>query len=135
MRRVASMLRAQVGAATGEPSAGLVTVKHTAPAIRHGLLGTITFNDDGSLTDASRDRIGAIARMLESIDGPLEIRARADVGAKQVDIAIARARRVYVELLGSNQELAERSVTINVSAATSLTPMDPQVEIFWRESP
>ena len=135
MSRVASLLRAQVRAAAGAPSAGQATVQYAAPAIQHGLLGTITFNEDGSLPAAARDRIAAIAKMLGSIAGPLEIRARSDVGTKQMDIAIARARRVYVELLGASQDLAERSVTINVSAAQRLTAADPQVEIFWRQVP
>lgn len=132
MSRLASMLRAEVRMAAGQPSDGIPPVKNGAPAIRHGLLGTITFNQDGSLSPSSRDRIVAIAELLHNIDAPLEIRASADLTGNQIDIAIGRARRVYAELLGANKSLAERSVNISVQAASTLHPVNPSVEIFYQ---
>lgn len=134
MSRVASMLRAGATHASGSESAGIAPVKNTAPEIRHGLLGTITFSEDGSMDASSRDRIAAIAKMLEQIEAPLEIRARSELGPHHIDIAIARARRVYVELITLDKSLAERDVMLTVRGVNSLHPINPVVEIFWRES-
>jgi hypothetical protein len=134
MSRLASMLRAEVRLAAGQQTAGIVPVKNGAPAIRHGLLGTITFNPDGSLAQSSRDRIAAIAELLNNIDAPLEIRARADLGTNQLDVALARARRVYAELMGTNASLNGRAIRISVSATPSLYPIEPQVEILYQQS-
>lgn len=132
MGRLASVLRAEVRLAAGQQSDGIAPLKNGAPSIRHGLLGTIVFNQDGSLGQSSRDRIAAIADMLNAIDGPLEIRASADLGAQRLDVAIARARRVYAELIGINKALAERAISITVSAAPTLQPVEPHVEVFYQ---
>jgi hypothetical protein len=134
MSRVASLLRAETQRATGSESAGIPPVKNSAPEIRHGLLGTITFNEDGSVDQPSRDRISAIAEMLNEIDAPLEIRAKSELGTRNIDIALARARRVYVDLIATNKILAERDVAISITSVNSLHPIDPTVEIFWRET-
>jgi hypothetical protein len=132
MSRVASMLRADSQHSAGRESAGITPVKNVAPEIRHGLLGTITFSEDGSLDQSSRDRIAAIAAMLNEIDGSLEIRARSELGTKNMDIAIARARRVYVELATANRKLADRDVVIAITSVSSLHPINPSVEILWK---
>lgn len=132
MSRLGSVLRAEVRLAAGQPSDGIVPVQKGAPAIRHGLLGTIAFDHDGSLSPSSLDRIAAIAAMLNSIDAPLEIRASADLGSNRLDVAIARARRVYAELIGTNKALAERAINITVSALPVLHPVEPQVEVFYQ---
>lgn len=134
MGRLASVLRAEVRLAAGQQSDGIVPMKNGVPAIRHGLLGTIIFNQDGSLGQSSRDRIAAIADMLNAIDGPLEIRASAELGAQRLDVAIARARRVYAELIGTNKALAERAISITVSATPTLQPVEPHVEVFYQLS-
>ncbi|HEY0306164.1 MAG TPA: hypothetical protein VGC44_14420 [Longimicrobiales bacterium] len=134
MSRVASMLRAGTRHAAGTESAGLTPAKNAAPEIRHGLLGTITFSEDGALDQSSRERIAAIAEMLEQISAPIEIRSTAGLGAKAMDIAIARTRRVYVELTSANKALAERDVVITITSVTSLHPINPAVEVFWRET-
>ena len=132
MGRLASVLRAEVRLAAGQQSDGIVPMKNGVPAIRHGLLGTIIFNQDGSLGQSSRDRIAAIADMLNAIDRPLEIRASAELGAQRLDVAIARARRVYAELIGTNKALAERAISITVSATPTLQPVEPHVEVFYQ---
>lgn len=132
MGRLASVLRAEVRLAAGQQSDGIVPTRNGVPAIRHGLLGTIIFNQDGSLGQSSRDRIAAIAGMLNAIDGPLEIRASAELGAQRLDVAIARARRVYAELIGTNKGLAERAISITVSATPTLEPVEPHVEVFYQ---
>jgi hypothetical protein len=134
MSRVASMLRAGATHASGSESAGIVPVKNSAPEIRHGLLGTISFSEDGSMDASSRDRIAAITKMLKEIEAPLEIRATSQLGAHNIDVAIARARRVYVELVTLDQTLADRDVAFTIRGVNSLHPINPSVEIFWRES-
>jgi hypothetical protein len=132
MSRVASMLRSEAEFASGTKTAGIPPVKNVAPEIRHGLLGTITFNQDGAIAQSSRDRIAAIAELLDEIDAPLEIRSTSTLGTPQIDIAMARARRVYIELVKHNKSLGEREVAITVIGSTSLHPINPQVEIFWK---
>ena len=131
MSRLASVLRAEVRIAAGRPTDGIAPSSNRAPDIRHGLLGAITFNDDGSLSQASRDRIAAIAGLLDDIDAPLEIRAHAQLGTNQLDVAIARARRVYAELIATNRALADRAINITVSGA-ALQPAEARVEVFYQ---
>ena len=133
MSRVASLLRAESHIATGNGSAGITPVKNSAPEIRHGLLGTITFDEDGAIDQSSRARISAIAEMLDRIDAPLEIRSQSQLGTRNMDVAIARARRVYVDLITANKSLSERDVAISISGVNSLFPINPTVEIFWRQ--
>ena len=134
MSRVASLLRAETRVASQPESDGVLPVKNAAPQIRHGLLGTITFNEDGSIEPASRERIAAIAQMLKQIDAPLEIRSTSELGMRNVDVAIARARRVYIELTGLDKALADRDVSITIASIDTLHPINPAVEIFWRGS-
>src|SRR5687768_16299598 len=94
MSRVASLLRAEATKAAGRPTAGIPPVKNAAPEIRHGLIGTINFAEDGSIAETSRERIGAIAQLLDEIAAPIELRATAALGVANIDVAIARARRV-----------------------------------------
>ena len=135
MSRVASLLRAETRIAAGSETAGITPVRTSAPDIRHGLLGTITFGEDGSLEPSSRERIAAIAAMLKQIEAPLEIRSTSELGARHVDVAIARARRVYVELTSIDGSLADRDISITISSVNTLHPINPVVEIFWREAP
>jgi hypothetical protein len=134
MSRVASMLRAESRAASGIKSAGIPSVKNNAPEIRHGLLGTITFAEDGTVDASSRERMAAIAKMLDQINGPLEFRATSVAGTRNIDIAIARARRVYVDLVSLNNSLTDRDVRFSISSINSLQPINPQVEIFWSDA-
>lgn len=133
MSRVSSLLRTQAEIVAGRKTDGIPPTKNNAPDIRHGLLGTITFNDDGTLDETSRDRLEAVARLLNEFDGPIEVRAATDLGnANTIDIAIARARRVYLDLIALNRELGERDVAITATGIHTV-PMRPQVEIFWQE--
>jgi hypothetical protein len=134
MSRIVSVLRAETHIAAGNRSAGIPPVKDAAPTIRHGLLGTITFTDDGSVDETSRDRITAVARMLREIESPVELRASADLSStSNLDVAMARARRVYLDLIAENRELAERDVAITITGIASATPIKPAVEIYWKE--
>lgn len=132
LSRVSSILRAHTEMVAGKQTAGIPPVKGAAPLIRHGLLGTITFNEDGTIAEASRDRIAAIASMLDQIEGPLELRSRAELGSANIDVAIARTRRVYVELIAHNESLAERDVALTITGVHTLHPINPEVEIFYR---
>ena len=135
MARLASLMRAQVQRAAGEQSAGIPPVNGAAPTIQHGLLGTVRFNEDGSIDQASRDRISAIAEMMSRLDGGLDIRTSSAAGIGNIDVAIARARRVYLELLANKPAIAERDVAISVDASDMILPRDVAVEIFWRNTP
>jgi hypothetical protein len=133
MSRISSMLRAEAEIAAGKRSAGIPPVKSGAPDIRPGLLGTITFDEDGAAAPMSRDRLLGISKLLNEIEAPIELRARADLNSPaNIDIAIARARRVYLDLIGMNRSLAERDVVITVTGVTSLIPINPVVEIYYR---
>jgi hypothetical protein len=134
MSRVASMMRAEASKAAGGSTAGIPPVKNAAPEIRHGLLGTIEFSEDGSIAETSRERIAAIAKLLEAIDAPIELRASAELGVTNIDVAIARARRVYLELIAQNRTLANRAVVIGIQGVNTFTPIDPQVQIFWQDN-
>jgi hypothetical protein len=134
MSRVASLLRAESHIAAGNGSAGIAPVKKIAPEIRHGLLGTITFGEDGGIDEPSRARITAIADMLDRIDAPLEIRSQSQLGTGNMDVAIARARRVYVDLVTANKSLGERAVSITITGVNSLLPINPTVEVLWKQS-
>lgn len=133
MSRVSSMLRAQAEIAAGRKTDGITPAKNSAPDIRHGLLGTISFNEDGTIDQTSRERLEAVARLLDEFDGPIELRASTDLGnTNTIDIGIARARRVYLDLIALNRNLGRRDVTITITG-THTVPMRPQVEIFWQE--
>jgi hypothetical protein len=133
MSRVASMLRVDAQIAAGNKSAGIPPVKGAAPDIRHGLLGTINFTEDGGIAETSRQRLQAVANMLDEIAEPVELRVRVDLNnTRNVDVGMARARRVYVDLLSYNRGLAERDVVISVIGEASLQPIVPVVEIYWR---
>ena len=132
MSRVSSILRAYAEQAAGRPSDGIPPVHDAAPTIRHGLLATITFNDDGSMSDSGQQRIRAVAKLLDEIEQPLEIRAQALIGTSGLDVAMARARRVYLDLIGTNRELEQRDVAFTITGINSLHPINPSVEIFWR---
>ncbi len=132
MNRVAGILRAQVQAAAGRNTAGIPPAQGGAPQIQPGLLATIIFESDGSLSDSSRTRIAAAAKLLEEVDAPLELRAGSAIGSEQIDVAIARARRVYLDLIALNPALEERDVVFTVTGTNSLYPIDPRVQIFWR---
>jgi hypothetical protein len=134
MSRVASLLRAEASKAAGGSTAGIPPVKNAAPEIRHGLLGTIEFSEDGSIAETSRERIAAIAKLLEEIEAPIELRASAELGVTNIDVAIARARRVYLELIARNRALANRAVVIGIQGINTLTPIHPRVEIFWQDN-
>jgi hypothetical protein len=134
MSRVASILRAQTQIAIGRKSDGIAPVTYAAPNIRPGLLGTISFNEDGAIDETSRSRLEAIAKMLDEIDAPIELRASTDLGnANTIDIALGRARRVYLDLIGHNRRLAERDVAITVTGIHSPLPVNPKVEVYWRD--
>lgn len=133
MARISAILRAQAAERAGRSSAGVPPARAGAPEIRHGLLGRIIFNDDGSMPADSRDRIAAVARLLDEMDGPVVIRAEAAAEASKLDVAIARARRVYRDLVACNPRLAERDVTFSIVGVNSLHPIEPQVEIFLRQ--
>ena len=134
MSRLVSMVRAQSEFNSGERSAGngLTPTKNAAPAIRHGLLGVITFNEDGSIDATSRERMIAVQELLQELEGALEIRAVSNAGIANIDVAIARARRVYLELVAMDEQLADRDVVITASARNAATPVKTAVEIFWR---
>jgi hypothetical protein len=133
MGRISSMLRAEAQITAGRTSAGIPPVKDAAPDIRHGLLGTISFNEDGGIDDTSRLRVAAVASMLNDIEEPIELRVRADLNnTRNIDVAMARARRVYVDLLSHKNGLAERDVVITVTGVATLQPITPVVEIYWR---
>ncbi len=134
MSRVASVLRAEARAANGTRSAGIPPVKNIAPEIRHGLLGTITFMEDGSIDQSSRARVAAVAKLLDEIEAPIEIRASSNAGSRNIDIAIARSRRVYLDLVALNNSLADRDVRFSITSINSSQPINPQVEIFWTDS-
>ena len=135
MSRLTSAVRAQSEYDSGESSAGsgLTPAKNAAPKIRHGLLGVISFTDDGAMDVTSRDRIKAVHSLLKKLDGPLEIRALSNPGVANVEAAIARARLVYLELVGMDEQLGERDVAIIVNARNTTAPVEATVEIFWRD--
>ena len=135
MSRLTSAMRAQSEYNSGKISAGtgLTPAKNAAPKIRQGLLGVISFTDDGAIDVTSRERITAVNELLKELDGPLEIQALSNGGMANVDVAIARARLVYFELLALNDRLAERDVAITVSARNTTVPVKTTVEIFWRD--
>jgi hypothetical protein len=113
---------------------GITPVKNAAPEIEHGLLGAVSFGEDGDLAAASRERIAAIAELLRGLDGSLEIRALTMTEMPNIDVAIARARRVYMELISRNSTLATRDVALTVTARSAATPGSHQiVQVFWRE--
>jgi hypothetical protein len=133
MSRIVSMLRAETEFSTGRKSAGIPPVKDAAPGIRHGLLGTITFADDGAMDPTSRDRIQAVATLLKEIDAPIELRTAADLNNRgNMDVAMARVRRVYMDLIAEFRPLAERDVVITVTGVATPSPINPSVEILWR---
>lgn len=134
MGRVSSILRVYAERNAGRRSDGIPPVKDAAPTIRNGLLATITFNDDGSMSDSGQERIRAVAELLKEIEQPLEIRARAVTGPNHLDIAMARARRVYLDLIATNRALEQRDVAFTITGVNSLYPINPSVEIFWRET-
>jgi hypothetical protein len=134
MSRIASVLRAENQFVSGKKSAGIPPVKDAAPDIRHGLLGTITFADDGSIDDASRSRLQAVAKLLKEIDSPIELRVSSDLNSStNMDVAMARVRRVYMDLIAENRSLGERDVAITVTGVSSTLPIKSAVEIYWRE--
>ena len=133
MSRLGSLMRAENERASGGKGVGITPVKNPAPDVQQGLLGAITFSEDGTLGATSRERIAAIADMLRTLEGPLEIRAVAATDMHSVDIGIARARRVYLELIADNPSLAERDVAITISASNAAAPGSNQhVQVFWR---
>lgn len=133
MSRLASLMRSERDFATGSNGVGITPVKNAAPEIEHGLLGAIIFGEDGDLAAASRERIAAIAELLRGLDGSLEIRAVTVTEMANIDVAIARARRVYMELISRNSTLATRDVAITVTARSMATPGSNQVvQVFWR---
>jgi hypothetical protein len=133
MSRLASLMRAGRDFTAGSKSVGITPVKNAAPEIEHGLLGAITFGEEGDLAAASRERIGAIAELLRGLDGSLEIRAVTMTDMSNIDVAIARARRVYMELISRNSTLATRDVAITVTARSGALPGSNQlVQVFWR---
>lgn len=134
MSRIVSVLRAENDFASGKKSAGIPPVKDAAPGIRHGLLGTIAFADDGSIDETSRARLQAVATMLEEIESPIELRVSVDLNnSANVDVAMARIRRVYVDLIAENRALAGRDVALTITGVSSALPIKPAVEIYWRE--
>jgi hypothetical protein len=50
-----------------------------------------------------------------------------------MDVAMARVRRVYMDLIAEYGALAERDVAITVTGIATPTPINPVVEILWRE--
>ena len=134
MSRLVSILRAENDFAAGRKSAGIPPVRDAAPGIRHGLLGTITFGDDGAIDQTSRQRIQAVAVLLREIESPIELRTAADLNnSGNMDVAMARARRVYMDLIAEFRGLAERDVAITITGVATPTPINPAVEILWRE--
>jgi hypothetical protein len=133
MSRLVSLLRAEKDFAAGNKSVGITPVKNAAPEIEHGLLGAISFGEYGDLAATSRERIAAIAELLRGLDGSLEIRAVTMTEMPNIDVAIARARRVYMELISRNSSLATRDVAITVKALSTASPTTNQVvQVFWR---
>ena len=134
MSRLVSVMRAQADYNHGEKSAGsgLTPAKYNAPKIRHGLLGVITFSEDGAIDVSSRERITAVHGMLRELHGPVEIRALSGEGIANVDVAMARARRVYLELIALDARFAERDVVITINTTNAWPPPPTTVEIFWR---
>jgi hypothetical protein len=133
MSRLASLMRAEKEFAAGTKSVGITPVKNAAPEIEHGLVGTVSFGEDGDLAAASRERIVAIAELLRGLDGSLEIRSVTMTEMPNIDVAIARARRVYMELISRNSTLAARDVAITVTANSAATAGSNQVvQVFWR---
>jgi hypothetical protein len=71
--------------------------------------------------------------MLEEIAAPIEVRASANLGVNNIDVALARTRRVYMELIAQNRGLADRDVVLSINGISTLHPIDPHVEIFWKD--
>jgi hypothetical protein len=134
MSRVVSAMRAQAQRERGARTAGtgLTPARNAAPTIQPGLLGVITFHEDGAIDDSSRTRVQAVHNLLSELPGPVEIRAYSNTDLANVDVAMARARRVYLELLDLDDRFAERDVAITVSALNAATPPRVSVQIFWR---
>ena len=134
MNRIVSVIRSENEFAAGRKSAGIPPVRDAAPGIRHGLLATITFADDGAMDQTSRERIHAVAEMLKEISAPIALRTSADLNNPgKMDVAMARVRRVYMDLIAEYGALAERDVAITVTGIATPTPINPVVEILWRE--
>jgi hypothetical protein len=136
MSRLASLMRAEKDFASGTKTVGITPVKNAVPEIEHGLLGAINFGEDGDLAATSRERIAAIAELLPDLEGSLEIRVVTISEMPNIDVAIARARRVYMELISRKPTLAARDVAITVTArSAAMLASNQVVQVFWRGEP
>ena len=133
MSRMASLARAEAARANGSPTDGITPVKNPVPEITPGLLGVIAFSDDAEFDADDLSRIRAAAVLMQQLDGNIEIRAYAPFSEAAMDLGIARAQRVYRELVGNDENLAARSVRLTVDrSAAADAPRAATVEILWR---
>lgn len=129
MARMAGIARAQAAALNDTTTAISPQARHLAPAIKPGLLGAVDFADgEVEPTLRSRERITAAARLAEKIPGELRLVARTDGTSPAVfDVAIARARRVYHDLVQAAPTLGEREMQLTVRT-TAVLPGAPRTQ-------
>lgn len=133
--RIGSIARAQA-ASLLETSQPVVPLKNVAPKIRRGLLGTIEFAEK-SVDPVAADRAPAVARLAAELEGSIEVVAVASgTGAAVFDLALARARRVYLDLVAAVPGLGQREVVFTIRTIETLpgAPIPVQaVEILINE--
>lgn len=132
--RIASIAREQAEALAVE-RADVKAAESTSHETN--LLGTIVFEADSiSPAAAAIARIKAIGNLAQQLPGAVELTATADgTGAAVFDVAIARARRVYLALVESNPALAKRPVRLDVRTKTveiGAPRAQPTVAIYIR---
>lgn len=135
--RVGRIARAQA-AALIDTSASRIIKRNPAPVIKPGLIATIPFDvREVEPTANGATRIVAASALLYDLPGAIRIIALAHgTDGVQFDVALTRARRVYMDLLAADPRLANRAAEVMVRAVPTLpgAPVpDPAVEVYYSQ--
>lgn len=141
MQEVEKRLTARVGRIARSEAESLFssqTSSQFADAhIKANLLGTIEFDEDSVVLNSTANaRVNAVGKIAAQLPGAIELSAAAQgTGAAQFDVALARARRVYLTLVNGNPVLGDRPVQLTVKTRPlplGAPRVTPSVEVYIR---
>ncbi|HUP88432.1 MAG TPA: hypothetical protein VM100_03745 [Longimicrobiales bacterium] len=141
MQEVEKRLTARVGRIARSEAESLFSSQKSSRLadadIKTNLLGTIEFDEDSVvLNSVANARVNAVGKIAAQLNGTLEVLTTAQgTGAAQFDVALARARRVYLTLVAGNPALGERPVHLTIKTRTiplGAPRVTPTVEVYIR---
>ena len=133
--RISSIAREEAAALVGDSVRGIV--HHPTQTIKPDLLGAVEFdNDSVGLNSSALTRLQGMARIAQGVPGAIELVSTEDgTGPAVFDVAVARARRVYLALTETNSRLLGRAVQMTVRTNPVLPGAPravPTVEVYIR---